>query len=109
MLPKIIVSKFQNPDEIRKSLGANVEGLPAVIACLPKNKLIKELLPAVRRALEIKKTWFRRTQDSISEQLERDYQHARRSAQFHTWTSFALSVVFALPIIYGAFIFKHHF
>jgi CheY-like chemotaxis protein len=103
IIPKLIVTKFGSKEEIRKALGANVDGLPIVIDFLAKNKLAHELVPAVRRALEIKKTRFRRAQERIDKKLEADYRHARRSAQFHTWTSFALSIVFALPIVVGVY------
>jgi CheY-like chemotaxis protein len=106
LIPKIIVTEYENESVRRKALGVNVEGLPRAIAFLYKGNLAEELLPAVALALEIKKTWFRRTQDEISRRLTGDYDHARRVAQAHTWISFGLAITFAFPVI--LYVFKLH-
>jgi CheY-like chemotaxis protein len=106
LVPKIIVTEFKNEPTRLKALGANVEGLPATIAFLYKAELADRLLPAVALALEIKNTWFRRTQDEISQRLTGDYDHARQVAQWHTWISFLLAIIFALPVI--LYVFKLH-
>jgi CheY-like chemotaxis protein len=98
--PKIIVSNYSRVEDLINALGANLEGLPAVIAFLQKDRLALDLLPAVRHALEVKKTWLMKKQEEIKDQLTRDYTNARRVAHWHTWVSFALSIIFALPILF---------
>lgn len=97
--PKIIVSNYAKVEDLIEALGANLDGLPAVIAFLQKTRLPVDLIPAVRHALDVKMTWLMKKQDEIKDQLTRDYTNARRVAQFHTWVSFALSIIFALPIL----------
>lgn len=100
LIPKIIVTQFQDEKIRNKALGSNVKGLPAAISFLYKDNLSKDLLLAVALALELKTTWFRRTQDEISQRLAHDYDHARRIAIAHTWLSLILAIIFALPVVY---------
>jgi CheY-like chemotaxis protein len=100
LIPKIIVTQYENEKIRNKALGANVKGLPAAISFLYKDNLTKDLLLAVALALELKTTWFRRTQDEISQRLAHDYDHARRIAIAHTWLSLLLAIIFASPVVF---------
>jgi CheY-like chemotaxis protein len=103
-IPKIIASQFEDFAAAREALTSGVDGLPTAIDFVPKSHLKTELLPAIERALELMKTTFRRTQEKISEQLNRDYKHARNSALAHTWVSFLLAIIFVIPVGYGVFV-----
>ena len=100
LIPKIIVTQYPTATIREKALGANIKGLPAAISFIAKDDLDEELLQAVALALELKTTWFRRTQDEISQRLARDYDHARRIAIAHTWLSLGLAIIFALPVVF---------
>jgi len=100
LIPKIIVTQYPTEPIRKKALGANVKGLPAAISFIAKEDLDAELLQAVALALELRTSWFRRTQDEISQRLARDYDHARRIAIAHTWLSLILAVIFALPVVF---------
>lgn len=103
-IPKIIVSSFDSVVAASEVLGTSVEGLPATVEFVKKDKVSTELLPAIARALKIKHVWSTSAQNRISEQLNQDYMKARRAAIMHYWASLVISIAFAVPIVYGAFL-----
>lgn len=102
-IPKIIVSSFESFEAARQVLGTNLDGLPDAVAFVKKDRVSTDLLPAIERALKLKRMWYQSAQNRISEQLNQDYMRARRTAIWHYWTSLAVSLAFAVPIVYGAF------
>jgi CheY-like chemotaxis protein len=102
-IPKIIVSSYETFEAARDALGMNLDSLPAAIDFIKKDKVSTDLLPAIDRALQLKRVWSENAQNRISEQLTQDYKRAQRVAFWHYWTSLVVSIAFAVPIVYGAF------
>lgn len=104
LIPKIIVSQYESPDAAAQGLKIDVEGYPSIIDFIGKADISTKLIPAVQRAMKIKKTWQAMVQSSVTGQLNKDYKDARFAAHLHYFVSLALSILFALPILYGAFV-----
>lgn len=101
-IPKIIVSSYESFEAARDVLGANLDGLPAAVAFVKKDKVATDLLPAIARAMKLKRMWAASAQNRISEQLNQDYTRARQDAVWHYWISLTISLAFVVPIVYGA-------
>lgn len=102
-IPKIIVSSYESFEVARDALGMNLDSLPAAVDFIKKDKVATDLLPAIDRALQLKRMWSENAQNRISEQLNQDYKRAQRVAFWHYWTSLVVAIAFAVPIVYGAF------
>lgn len=102
-IPKIIVSNFDTFASAREALGTKLDGLSAAVDFINKANASTDLLPAIERALKIKRLWSSSARNRISTQLNEDYIRARRDAVWHYWATLAISIAFALPIIVGAF------
>lgn len=103
-IPKIIVSSFESFEAARDVLGVNLDSLPAAVDFVKKDKVATDLLPAIERALKLKRMWSENAQNRVSEQLNQDYLRARRVAIWHYWTSLVVSLALAFPIVYGAWL-----
>jgi CheY-like chemotaxis protein len=103
-IPKIIVSSYESFEAAREALGVNLDSLPAAVDFVKKDKLATDLLPAIERALKLKRMWSENAQNRVSEQLNQDYMRARRVAIWHYWTSLLISLALAFPIVYGAWL-----
>ena len=102
-IPKIIVSSFDTFASAREALGTKLDGLSAAVDFIKKENVSTDLLPAIERALKIKRLWSTSARNRISTQLNEDYIRARRDAVWHYWSSLGISLAFALPIVIGAF------
>lgn len=103
-IPKIMLTSFPTYEAVRESLGASLDELPPAVDFVAKQEGPDALLRAVRKALQNSERSFRATQDEIAEQLNEDYRRARKEARIHYWVNLIASLIFAIPIIIGAFL-----
>ncbi|HSS22066.1 MAG TPA: response regulator [Pyrinomonadaceae bacterium] len=108
MVPKIIVSAFTSIRDAAESLQIDVEGLPGIVDFVEKQHVKTRLLPSIEKAMKIKRRWLTGAQTTVANQLSQDYDHARAEAQTHYRVSLRLSVLFAIPIVLGAFLLHSH-
>jgi CheY-like chemotaxis protein len=104
LIPKIIVSKFPSLEDATEHLKIDIHGLPGIVDFVQKSQIKKELIPKIERAMRIRKTFVSLARTTVAYQLDKDYNDARWDARAHYRVSLILSLLFALPILAGAFV-----
>jgi DNA-binding NtrC family response regulator len=102
-VPKIILTDYPSVDAVREALKPQLHGLPPAVDFLEKRAGIEAMLASVRRsiAVNIEKNPKPVVLD-LSEQLEKDYEEARRQAVFIHRVRLVLIVIGSVVIVGGA-------
>jgi DNA-binding NarL/FixJ family response regulator len=98
-VPKIILTGFPTYEAVREALGPDLEGLAPASDFLAKQEGPQALLRAVREVFRFELRQFHETIEEISEQLERNYEEARRQARADHWTSVGLATAGILILL----------
>lgn len=102
-VPKIILTDYPSVDAVREALKLQFHGLPPAVDFLEKKAGPEAMLASVRRsiAVNIEKSPKQAVLD-LSEQLEKDFEEARRQAVFIHRVRLVLFIVGSVVIIAGA-------
>jgi DNA-binding NtrC family response regulator len=102
-VPKIILTNFPTYQAVREALSPALDGLPPAVDFLDKREGPDALIAAIRRSIAVyveKKP--KQVSLDLAEQLEKDYEEARRQAVFTHRARLGLIVVGGVVIICGA-------
>ncbi len=101
-IPKIILTSFPSVDAVREALRPQSGGLSLTVDFVSKNEGPEALIAAVKRAIAVHVD--KRPKQvvlNLSEQLEKDYEEARKQAIFTHRARLVLMVVGSIVIIGG--------
>lgn len=102
-IPKIVLSRFPTFETIREALKLGSDGLPTAVDFVAKEEGSEKLMASVRRSLAVYADKHpKRVIFDLSEQLEKDYEEARKQAVFTHRIRLVLVVVGSVVIIAGA-------
>jgi DNA-binding NtrC family response regulator len=102
-VPKIILTAFPSVDAVREALKPQLSGLPAATDFVSKREGPEALIAAVERSIAVHlKRHPKQVVLNLSEQLEEDYEEARKQAIFTHRVRLVLLVVGSVVIIGGA-------
>lgn len=94
LIPKIIVSRHADEDDVKKFFGADAEGRMVVFAFISKEELKAKLVRAVERALAARMVWDQKERESLQGQLLYDYKIARLLDYVNTGLGLGVNLVF---------------
>jgi CheY-like chemotaxis protein len=94
LIPKIIVSRHADEDDVKKFFGADAEGRMVVFAFISKEGLKANLVRTVERALAARKVWDQKERESLQGQLLYDYKIARLWDYVNTGLGLGVNVFF---------------
>jgi len=102
-VPKIILTDYPSVDAVREALKPQLHGLPPAVDFLEKKAGPEAMIASVRRsiAVNVEKNPEKAVLD-LSEQLEKDYDEARRQAVFIHRVRLVLIVIGSVVIMSGA-------
>lgn len=92
-VPKIILTNYPDYQYVRESLRPQVAGLPAVVDFVAKEEGPEALLQAIKKAIGFVAIWLRQAIDISAQQLERDYEEARRQSRMNYGASLIVAVI----------------
>jgi DNA-binding NtrC family response regulator len=102
-VPKIILTAFPSVDAVREALKPQLSGLPAVTDFVSKQEGPEALIASVERSVAVHvEEHPKQVVLNLSEQLEKDYEEARKQAIFIHRVRLVLIVVGSVVIIGGA-------
>jgi len=94
LIPKIIVSRLADENDVKKFFGADAEGRMVVFAFISKEEIKAKLVHAVERALAARAVWEQKERESLQGQLLSDYKIARRWDYVNTGLGLGVNLVF---------------
>lgn len=100
-VPKIILTGFPTYAAIREALGPSLEGMPPAVDFIAKQEGPEALVKVVRKILKFEVHEFQETIDRVSEELQRDYEDARRQARMNYRIGFGIAIVGILILLAG--------
>lgn len=102
-VPKIMLTAFPSVDAVRESLKPQLSGLPAAVDFMSKQEGPEALIASIKRSIAVHvEERPKQVTLNLSEQLEKDYEEARKQAVFTHRVRLVLIVVGSVVIIGGA-------
>lgn len=100
-VPKIILTGFPSYQYVREALESDLEGLPPAVDFIDKQEGPETLIEAIRKVLKFEVLEFQEIIDSVSEELQRDYEDAQREAKMNHRAGLGIAVVGILILLAG--------
>jgi DNA-binding NtrC family response regulator len=102
-IPKVILTNFPSVDAVREALKPQLSGLSPAVDFVGKQEGPEVMIASVKRSIAVHvKKQPRQVVFNLSEQLEKDYEEARKQAIFTHRVRLGLIVIGSVVIIGGA-------